>query len=150
LIRGNPGKRAIRPEPEPEIAPEVPEAPEYLTSYAADEWYRVAPELHRLGLLTLVDTHPLAAYCESYAMWRTAIEKLKEMAARDPITAGLLVKSQNGNAMQNPIILTMRQAAKDMVRYAGEFGLTPVARARIASAGYEPPRPPSKFDGLLA
>ena len=32
---------------------------------------------------------------------------------------------------------------------AAEFGLTPVARARIASAGFEPPGPPSKFDGLL-
>jgi hypothetical protein len=34
-----------------------------------------------------------------------------------------------------------------MVRYAGEFGLTPLARGRIASGGgYEPP---GKFDGLL-
>jgi phage terminase small subunit len=36
----------------------------------------------------------------------------------------------------------------DLVRFAGEFGLTPVARARVASGGgYDAP---SKFDGLLA
>lgn len=40
---------------------DVPEAPEFLNGYACDEWYRVAEELHRLRLLTLVDVHPLAA-----------------------------------------------------------------------------------------
>jgi phage terminase small subunit len=38
-------------------------------------------------------------------------------------------------------------AAKDMLRFAGEFGLTPVARARIALGVYA--QPTSKFDGLL-
>ena len=43
---------------------------------------------------------------------------------------------------------TVRDAAADMVRYAGEFGLTPVARTRIAKGIHE--QPPTKFDGLLA
>jgi phage terminase small subunit len=38
-------------------------------------------------------------------------------------------------------------AAKDMLRFAGEFGLTPVARARIAAGVYAQPN--GKFDGLL-
>jgi phage terminase small subunit len=42
----------------------------------------------------------------------------------------------------------IRDAAADMVRYAGEFGLTPVARARIAQGIHR--QEPSKFDGLLA
>jgi hypothetical protein len=38
-----------------------------------------------------------------------------------------------------------------MLRYAAEFGLTPAARARIASAGFEPPPGgPNKFGDLLA
>ncbi len=38
-------------------------------------------------------------------------------------------------------------AAEDMVRYAGEFGATPVARARIgAGVGAQPS---GKFDGLI-
>ena len=36
-----------------------------------------------------------------------------------------------------------------MLRFAGEFGLTPVARSRIAAGVYAPPNP-GKFDGLLA
>ena len=53
------------------------------------------------------------------------------MAERDAVTRGLMVKSGSGNAMQNPIVLTIRQAGNDMVRYAGEFGLSPAARSRI-------------------
>jgi phage terminase small subunit len=73
-----------------------------LAQYAKEEWWRTAPQLHVLGLLSSVDVACLAAYC----------------------------------------------AASDMVRYAGEFGLTPVARTRIAQGIQQPP--PSKFDGLLA
>jgi phage terminase small subunit len=38
-------------------------------------------------------------------------------------------------------------SAKDMLRYAGEFGMTPVARSRIAAGVHG--QPPGKFDGLL-
>jgi phage terminase small subunit len=42
-------------------------------------------------------------------------------------------------------------AAADMVRFAGECGLSPAARARIsAGVGYEPPPGGGKFDGLIA
>jgi hypothetical protein len=34
-----------------------------------------------------------------------------------------------------------------MVRYAGEFGLTPTARGRLAAGVYA--QPPGRFDGLL-
>jgi P27 family predicted phage terminase small subunit len=67
----------------------VPEPPPFLVGYAADEWWRVAPELHRLGLLTLVDVMPLAAYCEAYKRWRTAEELLATMAEKDAVTGGL-------------------------------------------------------------
>jgi phage terminase small subunit len=55
LICGNPGHRPIRPEPQPAISETVPDAPDFLAPYAVDEWYRIGPELHRLGLLTVVD-----------------------------------------------------------------------------------------------
>jgi phage terminase small subunit len=72
------------------------------------------------------------------------------MAAKDPVTSGLLIKSQgNGDAIQNPLLGIARRAANDMVRYAGEFGMSPAARARIRAGVWHEP-PPSKFDGLLA
>jgi P27 family predicted phage terminase small subunit len=130
--------------------PEPPEAPEYLTGYGSDEWHRIAGELHRLRLLTILDVHVLGAYCESYRVWRTAAEVLSAMAARDPVTAGLLVKSQSGTAMQNPLFLTMRQAANDMLRFAGELGCTPIARARLAAGPFGEPPGAGKFGDLIS
>src|SRR5262245_29725022 len=144
LLRGNPGKRAIRSEPKPEIPQTPPEAPAFLAGHARDEWKRVAPELHRLRLLTSIDVAPLAAYCAAYGRWRTAEELLNEV--RDELHAGLLVAGSS-RAVPNPLVKISRDAAEAMVRFAGEFGMTPVARSRIsAGVGYEPP---SKFDGLL-
>ena len=151
VLRGNPGHQKLnKDEPQPLLPAEVPEPPAFLAGYAMDEWWRVAPELHRLGLLTVLDVGPLAVYCDAYSRWRSASEVFAGMAERDPVTNGLLVKSQGGDAIQNPLVGIARRAANDMVRYAGEFGMSPAARARIsAGVGYEPPGG-GKFDGLLA
>jgi P27 family predicted phage terminase small subunit len=149
VLRGNPGHQKLnKNEPQPQVPASVSEPPSFLQGYAADEWWRVAPELHALRLLSALDVMPFAAYCQAYAHWRLAEEALAAMAARDPQTSGLLIKTSSGDAAQNPLVGIARRAAGDMVRYAGEFGLAPAARARIsAGIGYEPP--PSKFDGLL-
>jgi phage terminase small subunit len=85
-LRGNPGHQRLGREPQPSIAPNVPEPPPVITGYAADECWRIAEELHRLGLLTVIDTMPLAVYCASYARWRIAEETLARIAANDPAT----------------------------------------------------------------
>lgn len=150
LLKGNPGKRPLRPEPEPEREPKCPEPPPFLDGYARDEWWRVAPELHRLGLLRVTDTMPLAAYAVAYSRWRTAEEVLARMAEHDGTTHGLLVKAADGNARQNALVRIAAEAVANMIRYAGEFGLTPVARSRRAAGiGGQPPGG-GKFDGLLA
>ena len=149
LLRGNPSHRPLnKDEPEPSVALEPPAAPEFLTDYARAEWDRIVKELYHLKLVTGFDIQSLAAYCESYAAWRTAVEKLREMAACDPATRALTVTTRQGGIMQNPLFLTMRQAASDMVRYASDFGFTPVARSRIDTFEAQPA--PGKFDGLLA
>jgi len=56
------------------------------------------------------------------------------MAERDQLTGGLMIKTTNGNAIQNPLVGTANKAAADMVRYAAEFGMTPSARSRITAA----------------
>jgi P27 family predicted phage terminase small subunit len=147
VLRGNPGKRPMRPEPQPEVAADVPEPPAFITGYAADEWWRSAPELHRLGLLTRIDVPALAAYCHAYGQWRMAAESLAKMQANDPVMNAQIIKTKYGDAAMNPLVSIVRKHAGDVVRFAAEFGLTPIARTRLA-AGYKPPSP-SKFDGLL-
>lgn len=130
LVKGNPGKRPMNTA-EPIPVRDLPNPPTELTDDAKVEWGRVSEELYRLGLLTGIDRAALAAYCQAYGRWAQAERSLAEMAKRDPLTGGLLVKTTNGNAIQNPLVGVANKALADMVRYAVEFGMTPSARSRI-------------------
>jgi P27 family predicted phage terminase small subunit len=150
ILRGNPSKRPIRPEPQPPRTAEPPEPPSFLTGVAADEWWRAAPTLHRLGLLTVLDVAAFAAYCQAYKRWRTAEEALAKMAEKDPVTGGMLIKGSLGDARVNPLARVAANAASDMVSFAAQFGMTAAARARIAAGPFGQPPGGGKFDGLLA
>ena len=63
---------------------------------------------------------------------------LMRLAEADKATGGLLIKTSNGNAIQNPLVGIANKAAADMVRYAAEFGMTPSARSRIKAEGQTP------------
>jgi P27 family predicted phage terminase small subunit len=130
LVTGNPGKRPIN-EREPVPARALPTSPPELNDDAKLEWVRVSEELYRIGLLTDIDRGTLAAYCQAYGRWMQAERAISEMAKRDTLTGGLMIKTSNGNAVQNPLIGTANKAMSDMVRYAAEFGMTPSARSRI-------------------
>ena|SRR5215475_2418606 len=139
VLRGNPGHQRLRPEPMPTISPAVPEPPEYLPELAREAWHFLAKELYRLNLLTIVDLHAFAAYCQAYARWRAAEDELK--------AEGLTMNGRFGR-VQNPLVGIAEHASRDMVRFGAEFGLTPSARTRIATGRVE--GRPGKFDGLLA
>ena len=140
LVRGNPGKRRLNSvEPAPERI--IPTPPPELTPDARLEWERVAGELHRIGVLSGIDRAALAAYCQAYGRWIVAERAIARMAERDQLTDGLMIRTTNGNAVQNPLVGTANKAMADLVRYAAEFGMTPSARSRIggqAGEGDEP------------
>jgi P27 family predicted phage terminase small subunit len=123
---GRPEERAPRPPPE-------------LDAVARREWRRVAGALHARGALGEVDRGSLAAYCQLYSRWVGAEKALAAMAKLDPVTGGLMIRTKNGNAIQNPLVGIANSAAAAMVRYAAEFGMTPSARGRVAADG-EPAR----------
>src|ERR1700733_11144224 len=147
LLRGNPGKRSIRRGFEPPQPPAPPDPPKFLTGYALEEWRRIAPGLFLFGLLSEADVMVLSGYCEATKRWRTAVEALNRVAEMDPTMDGLLVRGSEGQARPNPLVRIISEAASDMLRFASEFGFSPVARNRIAAG----PAPSSgKFTGLLA
>ena len=79
LLKNNPGKRRVRVPPEPARGDECPPPPEHLIGYAKETWFQVAPELFRLGLLTVLDVGPLSAYCSAAAQLRQAEEAIERM-----------------------------------------------------------------------
>jgi len=70
------------------------------------------------------------------------------MADKDRVTGALLIKSALGDPRANPLIRIADNAAADMIRCAGEFGMTPSARARVR-AGIAWREGGGKFDGLI-
>jgi P27 family predicted phage terminase small subunit len=135
LVTSNPGKRQVnRKEAKAKAA--IPAPPHHLTADAVEEWNRVATELFNLGILSEIDRAALAAYTQAYGRWVQAERAIAKMAEKDQLTGGLMIKTSNGNAVQNPLVGTANKAAADMMRYAAEFGMTPSARSRISA---EPP-----------
>lgn len=136
LVTGNPGRRHLN-QAEPKHALSIPTPPPELSDDAKVEWGRVAERLYRVGTLTEVDRAALAAYCDAYGRWAQATRAISAMAEKDPVTRGLLIKTSNGNAIQNPLVGVANKAASDLVRYAAEFGMTPSARSRINAEGHK-------------
>lgn len=130
LVKGNPGKRAMN-KAEAQVALAQPNPPAFLCDDAKVEWGRVIDKLYSAGLMTDLDRAVLAAYCQSYGVWAQAERALARMAEVDPQTSALMVKTTNGNTVQNPLLGTANKAKADMVRYALEFGMSPSARSRV-------------------
>lgn len=140
LLKGNPGKRPARSPPEPARTDECPQPPQHLNGYAREAWLELAPELHRLNLLTTLDVGPFSVYCAAYATWRQA----EEARARE---GELTIATAEGHQRVNPLVRISSQAMNDLLGFGAAFGLTPSGRLRLS--GISPPQPPSKFDGLL-
>jgi P27 family predicted phage terminase small subunit len=141
-LRGNPGKRRLRPGPQPARTEAAPGPLSFLSEVAKQEWRRLAPELCRLGLLTVLDHAIFGAYCASFGRWMTA-ERLLE-------TEGLVAKGSTGNTVASPLFKIATQAARDVCKFAAEFGMTPCARARARAGGWEPDGGGGKFEGYLS
>lgn len=130
IVTGNPGKRPL-PLNEAVVALAEPTPPNFLCDDAKVEWGRVCSALYAAGLMTELDRAALAAYCAAYGRWAQAERAINRMAEKDELNSALMIKTKNGNAIQNPLVGTANKAKSDMVRYATEFGMTPSARSRV-------------------
>jgi len=124
LLNGNPGKRPLnRREPKPRIR--KPKPPAHLSDTERAEWRRVLRILEPFGVVTEAEADILAMYVAGYAQWvecRRAIEQ-----------KGLIVLSEKGTAMRNPLLKVADDAQRTMLRCMSELGLTPSARVRLVT-----------------
>lgn len=133
LVRGNPGKRAVRQGPK--LAPERPLEPRWVDffpavrgalrgenqrarSRASAEWRWVVPVLDHHGLLTKVDRTVVVDYC-------ICVARL-DQAERDISRRGLHV-----DGVRNPAVVAANQYRQQLRFYVGEFGLAPSSRGRL-------------------
>lgn len=142
LLRGNPGKRKLSTdEPKPAQLPADLPPPTWLDVEAQAEWQRLAPMLERLGVLTETDVGALTAYCEAWATWKNATQKLREF--------GLVIKHPTVGKLPvvSPYVKIADNALTQMRGLLVEFGMTPSSRSRIHTTPIAKVK--SKWDGLL-
>lgn len=121
-LAGNPGHRPIN-DLEPKPKRDLPRCPSHLDKTAKAMWRKLSKELHVLGVLTNIDTELLSAYCQVYSRWKNAELMLQK--------SGEVIKTTNGNLIQNPYLAIANRAIEQMAKLASEFGMTPSSRSRI-------------------
>ena len=128
ILEGNPGKRKLN-EHEPQPQRKAPPCPKWLEPEAKKEWRRLAKTLEAMGVLTDADMAAFAGYCQAYARWKEAEERITDR--------GLVIRTPSGYPQQVPYISIAQQYLKLMQQFAEQFGLTPAARSRIIAGSGE-------------
>jgi len=136
VLEGNPGQRPL-PQNEPKPAPvvNIPKPPPWLNSNGKKAWKRLAPELQRLGLLTVVDLEAFAAACQSYGIWVECERffKKKNPETGEPYgrTYEYTNKAGETNEIARPQVKIGQKAIEHFRSFMTEFGLSPSSRAGI-------------------
>jgi len=99
----------------------------------------LAPELQRLGILTVLDRGLFAGYCQAYARWR----EYSEIVARE----GATIPGHRGVERKHPLLPALAAAMQTVRALAAEFGLTPASRARLNVPAA--PEAESEWENLL-
>lgn len=125
LVKGTARPHRInREEPRPPIA--VPAPPSHLDQRARTRFAEIATMLARHGVMTELDTSALARYSVVWCRW---VDSEAEVKRR-----GAVVKTEGGNAIQNPFFSIANKCLLQMAQIESEFGLTPSSRSRIRAA----------------
>ena len=124
VLNGNPSKRPIPNAPEPKV--EKLSAPAYLDTNAKSEWRRITPELAKLGLLSKMDRSALAGYCQAWSDFRRARRHL--------VKDEDFVQATTGGGAASAWKRLSDEALKQIRQFCAEFGLSPAARVRLATA----------------
>lgn len=89
-------------------------------------WDQVIEQLKTHGILKPLDTYALQMACESYQMWRDAVEWRHEH--------GVLGKNSQGVVVAAHIRVEV-EAGKQYRAWAAEFGFTPASEKNLSDGG---------------
>lgn len=119
---GNPGKRPLnRREPKPQSG--LPPCPAWLKGEGRKEYRRLGRLLVDMGVMTTVDRTSFVMRCEAWGRYVDARAQVARL--------GTVVKTANGNLIQNPYLPVMNKALEQVAKFDAEFGLTPSSRSRV-------------------
>lgn len=119
--------RIRKDEPKPKF--DKLEPPKELSGAALEQWHEIIGHLQDSKIISNIDIHALAMYCEVYARW---VNANNEIRAR-----GVVVKNSEGVIMQSPFFHVANKSFAQMKSLLVEFGMTPSSRTRIAEVKIE-------------
>ncbi len=137
-LAGNPGERPLpanEPQPEPYDGPPPPE----LEPDALEFWLRMAPKLQAAGVLTEFDVDKFRGAAVVYGWWLKACREVNK--------TGSVVKTRDGNVIQNPWLAVANRHYDQWNKAMGDFGMSPADRARVS---VEKPAVADALDELAA
>ena len=115
--------------------------PSWLSKQAKKVFREIVQDLADTKLLTNVDVHTLALWCDAYVDYINCTKIIEQ--------EGLMVeytnKAAETNKVAHPLMTKKKQLAEQMRALASEFGLTPAARAKLAIPK-DPPKEPTPFE----
>jgi len=122
--------RAKVREGEPQAESGIPACPEWLDDDGRAIWAAAAQMLNQMGVLAKVDGNLLARYCDGLAQWQRAAKWIRDK--------GLVytIKDIKGDAkfiQQWPQVGIYHKLNQQLLRMEQEFGMTPSARAGLAT-----------------
>lgn len=137
IIRGNPGKRAMpKNEPQPEAGATPPE---WLGKYGLAHWAEIAPQLEKVGILTVMDAQALGDMCFAYQKWREAVDKETNSVS--------YVTAQSGFPVLAPWVTEGEKQRGIWRKLQAEFGMTPSSRSRVTVS--KAPKKENPFIALI-
>ena len=146
VLAGNPGRRPIKKEPEPERG--IPDMPEWLKQFpvAVQEWEREADIIDSMGLMTVAEEAILANRC----YLASQIQEMAEDIQKNGRTFSVIKMDSLGNEIfekkPNPICGQIKAAITEHRQLGSLLGLDLVSRARLS---VDKSKKTSKFDGLI-
>ena len=121
IIRGNPGKQAIK-KTEPKPSGREPNMPDVLQGEALVEWHRISDVLRAMGCFKAADRAGIP-FASAWADWHNAAKNLNEMV--HPL-------AYRGEAITvHPYYRIKQMAEERLLKAAAELGCTPSARWRL-------------------
>lgn len=115
--------------------------PKWLGKIAKDEFNYIVDETQDIELLTNLDVHNLALYCNVYEQYIKMTKRINK--------DGIMVeanKSSEAVVTSHPLFIRQHQLMDQLRKLQGDLGLNPSARAKMALAKAEVAQPKSTIE----
>jgi P27 family predicted phage terminase small subunit len=126
ILRGNPGRRPLNAF-EPQFEAGVPDKPDWLDTYASEEWDRLVGHLNGQRVLTKNDLGILVAVCLAYEQMRETLALMKSLGR------SYVVEDAGGNRhyKTRPECVRFETALREYRTLLAELGFTPASRSKV-------------------